>query len=162
LLEPAHHLMAHPEVSFSKGALMFTSRLDRVLPPDAQFDFLNIDIQGAELRALRGLGSRIKQLHWIYAEVNVRPLYAGCALLPELDKFLRSQGFVRAALLLASELGWGDALYFNRSKFSIAGYMRLVAVSAIWRAYAYGSIVRSRLAKVPILRFLWSMRRRRA
>jgi FkbM family methyltransferase len=148
LLEPEHHLEAHPEVSFSKGIAISTSRLDKILPSDAAFDFLNIDIQGAELRALRGLGARLNQLRWIYTEVNVRPLYAGCALLSELDDFMRSSGFARVAVRLAGDSGWGDALYVDRGKLSAAQSLRLAVVSMLWHAREFALTTKRWLARI--------------
>ena len=53
-----------------------SSRLDTLLQGAThQFDFINLDIQGEELRALRGLGDRIRGVRWIYCEVNKNPLY---------------------------------------------------------------------------------------
>jgi len=57
LLPPDRHLTTHPNVTFFIDASIFTSRLETLLPKTAKFDFINFDIQGAELRALRGLGA---------------------------------------------------------------------------------------------------------
>jgi len=118
LLAPKVHLSAYPAITFTAGSEIVTSRLGRILPAAPAFDFVNLDIQGAELRALKGLGDRLNQARWLYLEVNIAELYSGCVLLPELDSFLHKHAFSRVALRLASNSIWGDALYMNRGRFS--------------------------------------------
>lgn len=132
LLAPDHHLQAHPTVTFSTEGSMTTSRLDSLLPKQATFDFLNFDIQGAELNALKGLGSRLAHVSWAYLEINRKPLYAGCALLPDLDQFLAEQGFRRVVLRMAGNSGWGDALYANVRKLGFARILKLQAKGVIF------------------------------
>lgn len=78
--------------------------------PITQRNFWNLDIQGAELSALKSAGDAINHSDAIYAEVNIQEVYKGCALLPELDAFLESKGFKRE-LISMTDAGWGDALY---------------------------------------------------
>lgn len=74
-------------------------------------DLLNLDIQGVELRAIRGLGERIKQFKAIYAEVNTKELYEKCDMMEEMDVYLSSQGFEKIGFKMYFNDGWGDALY---------------------------------------------------
>jgi len=97
LLPPENHLIEHPTISFIKSAEITTSRLDSILPVIWQFDFINLDIQGAELRALRGLGERLTNVRWAYLEVNTLRMYRDCALIDEIDTFMDSVGFARIA-----------------------------------------------------------------
>jgi FkbM family methyltransferase len=105
LLRPEYHLTAHPSISFAEDAEISTSRLDTILPSYAQFDFVNFDIQGAELRALRGLGARIAGVKWAYLEVNTRRLYQDCALAGEIDVFMKEAGFSKVATRIARPYG---------------------------------------------------------
>jgi len=50
----------------------------------------------------------------IYVEVNIRSLYKGCALLPQLEYFLDSKGFKRIGIQMAQQ-GWGDAIFIRTS-----------------------------------------------
>jgi FkbM family methyltransferase len=75
-------------------------------------NFINIDIQGAELKALRGATHLLPQCQALYLEVNTQEVYQGCALLPELDLFLKGYGFERKEICMTSQ-GWGDALYLR-------------------------------------------------
>jgi FkbM family methyltransferase len=75
-----------------------------------KYNFLNIDLQGYELNALKSLGNMLNDIDWIYTEVNSRTLYKNCTLLDELDLFLLKRGFSRVELYM-TDWYWGDALY---------------------------------------------------
>jgi hypothetical protein len=94
--------------------------IEKVTIPISICNFWNFDIQGAELLALKGAGDAIIYADFIYLEVNVETLYKDCALLPELDTYLGSKGFVRVAIKLTEE-GWGDALYVRASQLPYQG-----------------------------------------
>lgn len=113
LLEPRDHLEQHLDVTFEQRQdfVLRTSRLDSILTPEIQFDFINIDVQGAELKALKGLGHRLISSKWVYSEVNFREIYSECPLIGDLDAFLNDMGFLRIATVEAGTYGWGDALY---------------------------------------------------
>jgi FkbM family methyltransferase len=78
--------------------------------PIHQRNFWNLDIQGAELSALKSASDAINHADAIYAEVNTQEVYKGCGQLPELDAFLESKGFKRVMISM-TDAGWGDALY---------------------------------------------------
>ena len=80
--------------------------------PYDKYDFINLDIQGAELLALQGATQILPHIKAIYTEVNEKELYENCALLPDLEKFLSDNGFVRAIVIM-TPAGWGDGLYIR-------------------------------------------------
>ena len=133
LLQPEEHLSNYPSISFSESAEITTSRLDSILPAEPRFDFINLDIQGAELRALKGLGASLADLKWAYLEINERRLYEGCALVGEIDAFMEDSGFVRIATRMAGAAGWGEALYVNTRKFRRLPLRWLMFKAAAWR-----------------------------
>jgi FkbM family methyltransferase len=77
-----------------------------------RYDFINIDIQGAELKALKGAICILPHIKAIYAEVNEKMLYEGAGLLPELDEYLATFNFTRVITNMTQH-GWGDALYIK-------------------------------------------------
>ena len=88
-----------------------TTTLDTIVKDrNIRANFLNMDIQGAELKCLQGFEDGLKMIDYIYAEVNTKELYAGCAQLPELDAWLAARGFKRVEISMTG-WGWGDALY---------------------------------------------------
>ena len=84
------------------------------IPQSEELDMINLDIQGVELRALRGLGDKISQFRAIYTEVNTLELYENCDLMHELDEYLMSREFEKIGFMMYSDHGWGDALYLRR------------------------------------------------
>lgn len=55
--------------------------------------FLKIDVQGAELEALRGVGDMLDQVIGLVCEVNVAHTYEGAPLADEVTAFLVERGF---------------------------------------------------------------------
>lgn len=87
------HLTAHPEVKMTRAISLQTIRLDTLLSNvDIVFDFINFDLQGAELLALNSLGKRIKDVNVAYLEINKKSTYVGCALLVEVETFMNKHG----------------------------------------------------------------------
>jgi FkbM family methyltransferase len=115
ILELGTHKTAHPEVHYIEDVAMEMRRIDKLFT-DADFediDFLNIDLQGAELKALKGMGDLLNSFKWAYLEVNKDELYKGCALVDEIDTYLAGFGFKRVETKWAGNTGWGDALYIK-------------------------------------------------
>lgn len=86
-------------------------RLDELFANAEIPDFVNLDIQGAELKALNGMGNLIGKVKWIYCEVSMNQIYIDGAKRREIDKYLASFGFKRVATRMFMREGWGDALY---------------------------------------------------
>ncbi|MEG6522280.1 FkbM family methyltransferase [Desulfotomaculum sp. 1211_IL3151] len=86
---------------------------DLELPPE-DYNLLNIDIQGAELKALQGATQVLKNIDGINTEVNFAELYEGCALIHEIDEFLEKQGFQRVETTCPFHPSWGDAFYIRK------------------------------------------------
>lgn len=125
ILELAEHLKEHPQVQVVKTFQARTTTLRDIYREHklaaSSFNFLNLDIQGAELLALRGLGDLLNQFTYIYTEVNERELYAGCALFPEITAYLERFGFQLKEFQMTSH-GWGDAFYL-RSRPYLTAYI---------------------------------------
>jgi len=72
--------------------------------------FINLDIQGVELRAIKGLGEYLSHIDYIYTEVNEDSVYENNDLLKDIDKYLLLKGFSRKETCIING-NWGDALY---------------------------------------------------
>lgn len=68
-------------------------------------NFVNIDIQGAELKALKGMKKYLENVDYLYLEVDVKELYEGCCLLSEINEFLKGFGFEQKEISLTQH-GW--------------------------------------------------------
>lgn len=117
ILELGTHLTHHPHVQVVSTRVIKTKRFDTIAKERnldlTKTKFVNLDIQGAELKALRGFGELLNGFDAVYTEVNSEEVYKGCALITEIDAFLESKGFIRA-LTAMTEYKWGDALYVRR------------------------------------------------
>jgi hypothetical protein len=114
LLNFGTHSINHPEVLVSERVNVKTKKLETILQGKDVPDFINLDIQGVELRALKSLGDLINQVEVIYTEVNKRQVYENCDLIQDVDGYLKKYGFRRIDTRWKIEAGWGDALYVNK------------------------------------------------
>lgn len=115
LLEFNHHSTYYPQIIVENEIAVSTRRLDSILHKIDTPDFCNLDIQGAELRALNGFGKILNHINVIYTEVNKIELYTGCAMIKDIDEFLGKAGFKRVATRWMIGFGWGDALYMRQT-----------------------------------------------
>lgn len=116
LLEFGTHADDYPDVKCTEEYTITTSRLDDLLPLNQQFDFINLDLQGVELQALRGLGKKIEKTKWIYTEVNKKQVYKDCTMISDLDNYLNEYNFKRVVTRWVYGKGWGDALYIRKGE----------------------------------------------
>lgn len=118
ILELGTHRQAHPEVSYVSSFYAKTKRIDTLLKGCelslSDYDFLNIDLQGAELIALKGMGEELHKVKYAYLEVNKAELYIGCPLIEDIDSFLSPFGLVRVETEWAGNTNWGDAFYIKK------------------------------------------------
>jgi len=93
-----------------------------------EVDFLQIDVQGADLQVLEGSAALLDHAVWaIQIEVEPSPLYCHQPLFADVDTYLRQRGFTLFDLKLArrvrsrspiqsplhpGQILWGDAYYF--------------------------------------------------
>jgi FkbM family methyltransferase len=113
LLQPKVHLEQYPFIVFESKIPVEVVSLNSYFPTIEEvspFNFINMDIQGYELEALRGATEVLPLLDALYMEVNRAELYTGCGMVWQIDEFLKPYGFVRAE---TDWIGgtWGDALY---------------------------------------------------
>lgn len=136
LLKLGTHAKEHPGVTLSHTLSVTTKTLESLLGESEAPELLALDIQGAELRAIKGLGSRIKQVKWVYCEVNKDELYEGCCQVTDLDEYLALYGFERVATRWTAHK-WGDALYENLNLASSTvrpTKLRVLALHLLWEA----------------------------
>lgn len=81
-----------------------------------QFNFLMMDVQGAELMVLKGFEKHIHMIDYIYTEINFDSMYIDCVLEKELTSYLKSHGFALVKFFDTGH-GWGDGLYIRKGKY---------------------------------------------
>lgn len=84
------------------------------------YNILNLDIQGAELLALRGAERTLAHIDAINTEINYAELYRGGAHIDAMDAFLDAHGFTRVATTTPFHPTWGDALYIRKPALSMS------------------------------------------
>ena len=116
ILKLDKHKIHHPQIHVSEIINVNSKRMDTLLSENNinidNYNFLNIDIQGAELLALKGFGDLLNNIKYIYTEINTNTLYKDCALVSEIDEYLSKYGFKRTETSM-TEFEWGDALYIS-------------------------------------------------
>jgi FkbM family methyltransferase len=111
LLEPARHLDEFPQVSFTATRPTEVTTLEAWAEREGvgRIDAMWLDLQGAELDALKGAGRILETTKAMILEVSTVELYKGAPLWPEVKAWLAEHGFE-----LAQESWWsetsGDAL----------------------------------------------------
>lgn len=117
MLAFGEHSKFHPDVHYTHTITLKTKRVDTLIREQkwdmSKYNFLNLDIQGVELRALKGMGPYLDGFDVVYTEVNTGQVYEGCNELKELDEFMAAKGFYRAETKM-TDCKWGDALYLRR------------------------------------------------
>lgn len=121
ILDLGIHKELYPDIVKKEEVLVEGNTLDDEFSNFHNIDnynFLNIDIQGAELLALLGAQTILDKLDIIYTEINYDFVYKNCALVLDIDNLLKKYNFVR---YYTSDVKnkknisvWGDAIYLKK------------------------------------------------
>jgi 2-O-methyltransferase len=119
LLPPKEHLRRAPRVVFQKTITVATTTIDAWAAENGvdRVDLLYLDIQGAELRAMKGAPRIMKTVKVIMTEVEFVEAYAGVARYQETTQWLAAQGFRMVAANFDAEnpqqsgKWFGDAIF---------------------------------------------------
>jgi len=112
VLELGTHAQQHPDVRYINHIEAKMHRIDSLGLDLEGVDFLNIDLQGFEQQALRGMGDLLHQFKWAYLEINKADVYKGCIQVNDLDLFMLGFGFKRVESIWVGN--WGDGLYIKK------------------------------------------------
>lgn len=123
ILKPKEHLEHHPDVTFDGTEEVEVELLDSYNLRGA--NFMNVDVQGYELEVFKGASETLKNIDYIYCEVNRGELYEGNPLVEDLDDYLAEYKFERVETYWPSdEYKWGDALYIKNKKRESVGVVK--------------------------------------
>lgn len=106
LLAPKEHLTFHKDVHFKEEITVKTKRLDDWAAENGvdRIDFMWLDMQGGEMKALEGGQEILKTTKIIYTEVSLMEMYEGVPLYDQFRKWMEERGFV----VVQEELLWED------------------------------------------------------
>jgi FkbM family methyltransferase len=113
LLKMDKHLQIHPGITLDKTELVTVKRLDSLGLAHKGFQLLVMDCQGFEGRVIKGAEQTLKQINWVYSEVNKDSVYRGCTLICELDELLNEFQRVETGDWVGGM--WSDAFYVRRT-----------------------------------------------
>ena len=116
ILKLHKHSILHPEVKVIKKIKVKSYTINSLFNQEydiKNFNFMNLDIQGAELLALKGSDQILKNIKAIYTEINYDEVYKDCALINELDEYLKNFNLKRVYTTTPESDYWGDALYIR-------------------------------------------------
>ena len=151
LLNFGTHTDTYPDVTFVTEIEVITKRLDSIIKPNKMPNFINLDIQGVELPAIKSLGKLLLSIDYIYTEVNKKEVYEGCTLVTDLDEYLLVNGFKRASTRWYLNEGWGDALYIRNSRITTKSPIQILCSFLLWAKF----YIRQHASKV-----IWGLRQR--
>jgi len=114
LLAPAQAGPMHGWIEFKETIRVRTQTLDAfaALRGITRVDFVHMDVQGAERLVLAGAVRTLPRVGAVWMEVSDRALYEGQPVRPEIERLMRSSGFVLAHEVMNGVEG--DQLYVNR------------------------------------------------
>jgi len=113
LLRPDKTEVVHQWLKFDEAIEVPTLTISDLMAEHGldQVDFVHMDIQGAELMALRGAGDRITDIKSIWLEVEAVPLYEDQPLRDDIESFMSASGF-RKVIDTVDDVA-GDQFYVN-------------------------------------------------
>lgn len=115
LLQLGKHAKIYPDIVETKTVEVQCTTVNELFADrHDSIDMINLDIQGAELMALRGATNILPSVSCILTEVNRDELYKGCAQLNEIDEFLGEFDFTRVRESYPYHKSWGDAFYVKK------------------------------------------------
>lgn len=114
LLKMHKHTQIHPGITLPNTELVTVKRLDSLGLAHKGYQLLVMDCQGFEGRVLRGATETLKQMNYVYTEVNRDFVYENCTLVDELDELLHEFERVETGQWIGG--CWSDALYVRKTK----------------------------------------------
>ena len=119
ILNLKEHKNLFPDVHYVKEIEMTTKRFDTLYSENDinidDYNFLNVDVQGADLNAILSFGNLLDKIDFIYSEVNTVEVYEGCHTIDKFDEVMDEKGFQRVITHIYHGGGWGDALYIKKN-----------------------------------------------
>lgn len=134
LLAPAAAGPMHGWIEFKETITVPTATLDAFCAAEQidRIDFIQMDVQGAELLVLRGAPRMLPHITAIWLEVSSRENYRGQGLDRDIRRFMATHGFRLAfQTYLGDGSGEGDHLYLNTRHPRVWPYLVLRRLRAL-------------------------------
>jgi FkbM family methyltransferase len=112
------HLEMHPDVHKIKTIKLPTTTLTNFIKINNLdincYDFLVMDIQGAEYVALIGMLDILYKFKYVWMEISIVELYENYVTFPVIEEFMKNNNFECIDHVINSH-NWGDALFVNKN-----------------------------------------------
>jgi FkbM family methyltransferase len=120
MLKLGTHALYYPHIIYVNEFQTTSKRIDNLLKENNyekfKFNFVNLDIQGSELKALKSMESYLKtEIDYVYTEINIEHLYQNATQLDELCSYLELFGFQMVEIVI-TPMNWGDAFFIKQNK----------------------------------------------
>jgi FkbM family methyltransferase len=126
LLPLKMHSEIYPHIVVTRNievkCLKLDSLLEELNEDPSDYNFLYMDVQGAEYLAFQGATDSLKNIQAMNIEINYAELYENCVQEPELSEFLSINGFVKKEETRPFHPTWGDAFYVREGCKHCIGY----------------------------------------
>lgn len=113
ILLPKIHNDVYTWIKFEEKRMVPCRTLSSIVENPELYNVMCMDIQGAEMLALKGYKKNLNFLDMIVTEYSLVELYEGCVLKKDLDEYLEMYGFTCVAANL-EHATWGDAMYVKK------------------------------------------------
>ena len=157
---------AWPGIHSNNTITIQSNRLDKILSEkDVKdiYNVLNIDVQGAKLMVIKGIGKLLPLFELCILELNFKATYNNAAYFPELNKYMNLNGFNLKHISIGKYQGEG--VYIQAQKplaahtivlnLLIAKLINKIAMTGkidYLRSTAFGNLIRSIKKKILILK----------
>jgi FkbM family methyltransferase len=117
LLKPIKHIEMYNNINFNLAKIptkivTLEEVIKNNLGGGQNFNYLVLDIQGMELKALKGLGQYANHFDVIITEAYIDELYEDCGKLNEIQELLSDYQMVE--FIAEPYKGWGDAAFIRK------------------------------------------------
>jgi FkbM family methyltransferase len=117
LLKPIKHIEMYNNINFNLAKIptkivTLEEVIKNNLGGGQNFNYLVLDIQGMELKALKGLGQYANHFDVIITEAYIDELYEDCGKLIEIQQLLTDYQMVE--FIAEPYKGWGDAAFIKK------------------------------------------------
>jgi FkbM family methyltransferase len=118
LLKPIKHIEMYNNINFNLAKIptkivTLEEVIKNNLGGGQNFNYLVLDIQGMELKALKGLGQYANHFDVIITEAYIDELYEDCGKLTEIQELLSDYQMVE--FIAEPYKGWGDAAFIKKN-----------------------------------------------
>jgi FkbM family methyltransferase len=123
-------------------------RLDSVMNKYgiSKVDIIWMDLQGAELLALKGLGNHLQNVKYIHTEVSYKEMYSGQVMFDELNNYILSNDFVIKNNFFLT--GWQeDVIYEKKNIYDLTTFK-----NDIYSQRGHDGIIQQIMKKLNIMK----------